>query len=107
LHCTAQDQNPRLHNIRTDTAIILYCTKRGWGSSNPDYKNYDFWDGSFTPFKEYQIVADPAEVQAYLDKATPAHQYKQGGPLPERICNTSFTPIAKDCGVCDLCFGAA
>lgn len=108
LYCAEKDPNPALYRVRTGSGIVLYVAKGGYGVKNPDYKDFDFKDGMFSPFREYEVAREDVEIAPYLAKAKPAWERlkDKSAPMPARICPTSFCQRAGSCGVSDVCFGA-
>lgn len=78
-----------------DKVSVVYATK-GW-----------MFSGS--PIKEFVIdpLAELARLNTYLDDARAMVAFREGGPLPKRVCQSAQVTQAKQCDVCSTCFGAA
>lgn len=100
--------DPWWNKVRHDKALVLYISKGGWGTTNPEKVGWDFDDGPHSPFKEYTVDADREAVLPYLERGKPAWDFFRGetDKIPDRICPTSFCKRAGQCSIADVCFGA-
>lgn len=91
--------------IDTDSALVLYVCKQGWGESDQSVKQYDFSDKPFTQFKEFVVVRNDEEVKTLSENAKALFSYRnEGGPLPSGVCPTQFVKRAQLCPVAQACF---
>lgn len=95
---------PQLDHIDTSVASILYCS-RGYGIA--DNSLVGIKDHAFSPFKEFEVQADPEVVEKYFEKAawvTDWRKDKLGVMLPPRICESIGDKRASACMVKKNCF---
>jgi len=92
--------------IDTSVATILYCS-RGYGIA--DNSLVGIKDHAFSPFKEFEVKADPEAVETYFEKAqwvTDWRNNKMGTILPPRICESIGDNRANACPVKKECFSS-
>ncbi|QNJ59204.1 rubredoxin-type fold protein [Vibrio phage vB_ValS_PJ32] len=103
LHSIANPTKPeKVNHLRTDVAGIIYVSKGA-----PDEGEYLGGSGfkeKKTPFKEYMIQRDDAEIEDYLNKGRQLKRFLEGGPLPEKICKASSEKRAEACRMCAQCW---
>lgn len=104
LRIIAEHNDHRTKMINTQEGLIMYVSKGGYGVKDPKIKQWDFSDWQFSPFKEYRVIRNDEATEHLCKLAEPVKVYRDGGPIPKRICNTAFHPRAAHCPVRKLCF---
>lgn len=90
--------------LNDDEASILYICK-GYGVKDNSLVDMGIKDGGFSPFKEFTIKRNFELVAPIIEKARQVWDFNNnGGPLPERICPTSFCKRAKYCNLRKACW---
>ena len=95
---------PQINMIDTTIATVLYCS-RGYGIK--DDSLIGLKDNAFSPFKEYEVEADPKGMEKYFEKAKWVTDYRKqplGATLPPRICENIGDKRAFACPVKKECF---
>ena len=87
--------NPWRTGIDTKQARVLYIS-RGHGKKD--------LSGEITPFKEFLVDRDDSVLQNLFVRAEQIMVYKKEGLIPNGICDTSFSPAAKQCSCTKACF---
>lgn len=90
--------HPGKQSIDTSRIHVLYKL-RGYGKK-------DETSGIMTPFKEFVVFRDPAEIQLYLTMASTVKQSMESdwALIPTGICSTMFDSRAKICPIVKECF---
>lgn len=116
LRSIAESSQPWTELVDTQSALILYTTKGGYGTACDEVPLWNFWDSPFSPFKDYVIERDDNSIEHAV---LPALQYKVWKdqvdaavgdkafaeiPLPDRICASSLDKRAKYCSCLNPCF---
>lgn len=104
LKAVEEDESDRSNLIRSDRMLILYTSKGGYGTSCPEVKLWDFWDGAFSPFKDFEILRDDEAIEDLDAKAWELEDWKKTGDLPCRICQSSLDKRAKKCNKATACW---
>lgn len=95
LHTIRESGHPWAKRVNTSSARILYVSK-GFGVKD-EY-------GQFTPFKEFVVTPEDADVSPYFEWAEATSMFFKTGKMPDRICAGPFDKRAKSCGTCGDCF---
>lgn len=85
--------------VDTDRATVLYIAK--------SFGKWDKSQGGFSPFKEFEVQYDEAQVAKYLLLSDRFGEYLDTGVMPTGVCKTSTCPRAKNCNVVAECFSGA
>lgn len=95
LRIIKESGDPRASTIDLTQATLLYVSK-GYGSKQES--------GKVTPFKEFLVKADAADVTPYLKWSEETSVFFKTGKIPERCCNTGFDKRAKSCPMSGACW---
>lgn len=100
------------YGINTQSARIIYINKGGHGPA-PQIKKWGLKDWAKTPFKEYRVKRDDTFLTGQIDKVHTWRKWKAlhavnpkaaAADLPDRICDSPTTTLAKNCAACQKCF---
>lgn len=82
--------------IHTDSGRILYMCK-GFGAKSEKH-------GQISPFREFTIEADHAAADKYLADGVPLALWRDGGPMPVRLCANVLVPRSQQCKMHEQCW---
>ncbi len=103
LHSIANSTKPeKSSHLRTDLAMIIYVSKGA--PDEGEYLGGSGFNEKKTPFKNFLIKRDDAEIEDYLNKGRELKRFNESGKLPERICKTSVDKRASKCAMCKQCW---
>lgn len=104
LKIIADSDSPWSSRINTEEATILYVSKGGFGTLDPDLKVWGLHE-SFSPFKEYVIKRNDESVESLFRRAEVVKRFrsKEIG-MPSGLCPTALSKRAKDCPMRKVCF---
>jgi len=94
----------RSHRINKEEALVFYICK-GFGCMDNTLKEKGIADAAFSPFKEFTVKRDDSLSDMFVAKAQAVHNFRNGGKMPHKICDTSFCKRAKGCPVKNECWG--
>lgn len=97
LKLIAESNHPEKDSINQQEARVLYVS-RGYGKKHAVLQKV-------LPMKEFAVKRDDGALLPYLQKAQAVTLFRDKKLIPKGICETSFVPRAKSCGVCAACFG--
>lgn len=104
LKIIAESDDPNAKKIDTDRMTIIYTTKGGYGCADPMVKAMGFSD-NFSPFKEYVIPRNDAEIADYDLRAKVVTDFRKGLiQMPHGICSSSMSKRAGACPLRSKCF---
>lgn len=104
MRLVAESNHPMKDKVDLNVAYVLYLTKGGYGTKDPQIRKWGLLDGDWSPFKEFKVIRDDTATQPQSELAKMVKDYKQTGKLPLGICPSSLVPRAKFCTQCDSCF---
>lgn len=99
----AEDNGPVAPFVDPSSAIILYVSKGGYGCAQDWLASSPTFD-KFSPFKEYAIPRNDAEVEDLSDLATRFNEFLKTGQMPCGVCTTAFDPLAQKCSMKEKCW---
>lgn len=102
LRCMAESDDPVWERVNRTRARVLYVTKGGFGVKTPEMGSWSFADGGFSPFKEYVIDRDDAEVEYLVQRAMQARIGMSGGAIPDKIAACKGGLASKRAQLCDV-----
>lgn len=86
--------------IDTTSASILYVCK-GFGCKDTDPSKWGLKDGSFSPFREFDVERDDCATDELVRRAVALKSQR----MPDFLCESQFCPRAQSCSVQTECFG--
>ena len=90
--------------VNTKQATILYISKGGFGTLDPELKKWGLSD-QFSPFKEFTIHRDDSLTEGICKRAKVVTDFRKGlVGMPCGICTTAMDKRAKTCGFRGACF---
>lgn len=103
----SESEDPVWKRVNQQRGRVLYVSKGGYGVKDPEIGTWGITDGQFSPFKEYVIERDDADVDHLVDRALAAREGMAGGAIPPRLCKALASPRAQKCPVMDACWKMA
>lgn len=105
MRCIEASGHPLAEKIDTKKAFVFYVTKGGYGFKDEELPKWKLNDGDHSPFKEFEIERDDAELDEALEMAQAVETFKQTGEVPLGICPTALVPRARFCKLREKCWG--
>lgn len=107
LRLIEESDHPARDRIDTKMASILYVSKGGYGTADPDMAAWGLKE-KFSPFKEFIVERNDESNQIYTDKARKLLEFRKNAKgMPIKICPTSFCKRAYACSVLKQCWSDA
>ena len=104
LRIMAESELPWANMIDLTKASILYVSKGGFGTLDPEVKKWGLSD-SFSPFKEYVVERNDADTDDICNRAKVVKDFREEKvPMPHGICSSALVPRAKECPLKSVCF---
>lgn len=99
-----ESDHPSSKTVNTETAMVLYVSKGGFGCSDPELKKWGLPE-QFSPFKEYEIKRDDAATDPLAARAKVVKDFRDGKVgMPCGLCTHAMSERAKNCVVKGPCF---
>lgn len=105
LRIVAESDHPFASQIDTESAVILYVSKGGYGCADTEAGSNGLTE-KFTPFKEFDVERDDTATDYLGEKAKPYFDFRQKvAGIPSGICASALSGRAKACQCKTACFG--
>ena len=99
----AEDTGKVSKMVDPSVATILYVSKGGYGCAQDWLAQAPTFD-KFSPFKEYDIPRNDAEVEDLSKMAAEFTEFLNSGKMPCGICSTAFSKTAQNCTMKNACW---
>lgn len=102
-----ESTSPNKHKINTDSAVVFYVSKGGYGKKDATLAAAGAFD-SFSPIKEFVIPYQPEMVATVCEKAKVYTDYRRGlvgMPCRHAGCTDVLSKQAQKCEARVACFG--
>ena len=104
LYMRCAEESDMATKLNTKTAKVLYVS-RGYGTKAKPLPVAGRMDAPFSPFKEFDVVADHDSVEDIVEAAREVTLFRKGeGPIPKGVCKNYACARAKQCPVVKECF---
>lgn len=97
LRIIAESDQPWSEKVNTKTAKIMYITKGGYGSTDPELAKWGNKE-KFSPFKEYDVERSDKATDAIMLRAKVVKDFRDGQVgMPTGVCPTALSKRAVYC----------